>query len=263
MSLSDERLNIDTPENVQIGYELAGIGSRFMAALVDTTLLVLLLLLVWAAVLGIVFLTATDVQVAGNTAIMALAVLLNFIFLWGFYIFFEILWNGQTPGKRWVGLRVIRANGLPVTVTEVIIRNLVRIIDFLPLAYGFGVVTMFINPQSRRLGDLAAGTIVVFDQTAVTLKSLGEAVREPLGSQLVISNEVLALPTDRLTAADVAPVETFLKRRYELGNRAAMGAQLLRQLFERMEAPVPQVSSAQTEQLLQEIVYVVQRGDSS
>ncbi len=102
--------------------------------------------------------------------IVAILGLISFILLWGYYIFFEILWNGQSPGKRWVGLRVIRIDGTPITLSESIIRNLVRIIDFLPTAYGVGVVTMFINTNSRRVGDLAAGTIVVHDREAKGLE---------------------------------------------------------------------------------------------
>ncbi|MEK7327557.1 MAG: RDD family protein, partial [Chloroflexota bacterium] len=96
--------------------------------------------------------------------LVAIFGLISFAFFWGYYILFEMLWNGQSPGKRWVGLRVIRTDGTPITLTESIIRNLVRLVDFLPAYYGVGVVTMFINEQSRRLGDLAAGTLVVHDR---------------------------------------------------------------------------------------------------
>src|SRR5215510_11634669 len=98
--------------------------------------------------------------------------LASFVLFWGYYIFFEMLWNGQTPGKRWVGLRVIRTDGTPITLSESFIRNLTRLVDFLPAAYGIGIISMFLDKQSRRLGDLAAGTLVVHDRAPISIQSL-------------------------------------------------------------------------------------------
>src|SRR5689334_3788004 len=114
MNPSDETLRIDTPENVAFGYRVAGIGSRFLAALVDTTLIVLLQLVVHLGVFLIarfVFhLSIADDETA-LAWLLALFGLIAFAFLWGYYIVFEMAWNGQSPGKRWVGLRVMRADG--------------------------------------------------------------------------------------------------------------------------------------------------------
>jgi hypothetical protein len=88
-------------------------------------------------------------------------VLIFFVVFWGYFMLFETLWSGQTPGKRAGRLRVIRRDGQPVGASEVLIRNLVRIVDFLPGFYGIGLVVMFIDKEARRLGDMAAGTIVV------------------------------------------------------------------------------------------------------
>src|SRR5258706_12013278 len=179
MNPSDDTLRIDTPENVIFGYRVAGIGSRFLAALVDSLLIVVLEVVVNAAALLVgrfvfKFSFAGD-DTAGLAWLLGLFGLLSFAFLWAYYIFFEMLWNGQPPGKRWVGLRVLRLDGTPITLSESIIRNLVRLVDFLPAYYGVGVVAMFISSQSRRLGDLAAGTVVVHDRAAVTLESLAAA----------------------------------------------------------------------------------------
>src|SRR5262249_1027168 len=155
MTLPDELLSIDTPENVAFGYTVAGIGSRFLAALVDTIIIVTLQIIV-LLVSGFA-LNRLDLIDALGAWLAAIFGLIAFLMFWGYYIFFEMLWNGQSPGKRWAGLRVIRVDGTPVTLAESIIRNLVRIIDFLPIGYGLGIVTMFVNDQARRLGDMAAG----------------------------------------------------------------------------------------------------------
>src|SRR5262245_54568432 len=145
------------------GYEVAGIGSRFLAALIDTLLIGALQIVVYMIVL--VFIGATLEQ-NGLSSLSAWVVgglvLISFFLLWGYYIFFELLWNGQTPGKRVVGLRVIKTDGRPITAVESLVRNLVRLVDFMPTSYGVGIVTMFITEQSQRLGDMAAGTLVIF-----------------------------------------------------------------------------------------------------
>jgi uncharacterized RDD family membrane protein YckC len=105
MSFDDSFLNIDTPENVVFGYEVVGIGSRFMAALVDTLIIVVLQIVVN---LTMVLLAGNLLDVsAGEAWVTAVFGLISFILLWGYYIFFEMLWNGQSPGKRWLGLRVL------------------------------------------------------------------------------------------------------------------------------------------------------------
>jgi len=103
---------------------------------------------------------------------VAVYVLVTFAIFWGYYIVFEMAWNGQTPGKRWIGLRVIKVNGYPISLVDSTIRNLVRVVDFLPAYYGLGVIAMFANAQARRLGDFAAGTVVVKERKEVTLESL-------------------------------------------------------------------------------------------
>ncbi len=105
---------------------------------------------------------------------MAIYALINFALIWGYYLAFELLWNGQTPGKRLANTQVVRANGAPAEFAEVAIRNVVRIIDFLPFAYAVGFVVMFLNRRSRRLGDFAANTLVIKRQDQVKLSDSGE-----------------------------------------------------------------------------------------
>ncbi len=104
--------------------------------------------------------------------VLALLVLINFLILWGYFALFEIVWNGQTPGKRAGRLRVIRRDGQPVGAGEVAVRNLVRLVDFLPAFYGIGLIVMFIDPQARRLGDMAASTIVVREGEQTRLRDV-------------------------------------------------------------------------------------------
>lgn len=176
--LLHEEYTIDTPENITFGYAVAGIGSRFIGALIDSLLIFLLLLLVnfllfagVAAADGLPF----GMEDWAEGVLVALYALLNFAIIWGYYLVFELIWRGQTPGKRGAGTRVIAVGGGPVTFLEVAIRNLVRIVDFMPFGYAAGLVTMLSNRQARRLGDFAAGTLVVKQRGEIKLEMLGRA----------------------------------------------------------------------------------------
>lgn len=253
----DKQLDIHTPENVAFGYQLAGIGSRFIAALADTLIIVLLqiianllLLLIIGPSLG-AGLEARDSRALSWAA--ALIGLIAFGLLWGYYIFFEMWWNGQSPGKRLVGLRVIRSDGTPISLSEAIIRNLIRLVDFLPLYYGVGVITMFIDAQARRLGDLAAGTLVVYDRGALTLESLERRQTAAARAIPYLDAEFdrEALPLERLDARDVALANSFLERRYELENEAELALDLAQRLWQKMELPPRTLQQREALALLQ------------
>lgn len=233
MTNSSDTLQIDTPENVTFDYDVSGIGSRFLAALVDSILILLLQVIVFGTLIllmGMENAFSSDAP----TWLIAILSLMAFVFFWGYYIFFEILWNGQSPGKRMVGLRVIRVDGTPVTAAEVVIRNLVRLIDFLPSAYGVGVVTMFVNDKSRRLGDLAAGTVVVHDRSVKTLNELSPSRHKSM--QALAANVPLpnGFPLERLKDRDIEIIEEYLKRRAHLPNRGELSLQILNSLYTRV-----------------------------
>ena len=257
MNAPDDSLRIDTPENVVFGYRVAGIGSRFLAALIDSVLIVVLEAVVNLALLLLVLnLFRSAISAEDNAALawlLGLFGLIGFAFLWGYYIFFELLWNGQSPGKRWQGLRVLRMDGTPITLSESIIRNLVRLVDFLPVYYGVGVVVMFINSQSRRLGDLAAGTVVVHDRAAVTLESLAAA---PLRLNPALTPTVSGgqWPVERLTSRDLEMAEDFLRRRDTLANRAELARRIAQALLARMGADPAIAERVPGEVLIQEIL---------
>lgn len=198
-----------TPERVSLQYDIAGIGSRAAAALIDSVLQYALLLVGVLAIAGAAavvhaFGDAPDVV---DTLFIALFVLLYFIVITGYFIVFEILWSGQTPGKRIVGVRVLRENGYPIRPLDSVIRNLLRIVDGLPFGYAVGVLTMLTNTRARRLGDFAAGTIVVREGAPSLLQATTADMAQPTPG--------LVLRTD-----DATLVRDFLLRRASMATDA-------------------------------------------
>jgi uncharacterized RDD family membrane protein YckC len=235
MNRPDEILAIDTPENVIFDYNLSGLGSRFLAALVDSILMVLIQVIVFWLMFYFIFrqmFSGPDLE----TWSFALLSLMSFVFFWGYYIFFELIWNGQSPGKRLVGIRVIRSDGTPVTLSEVLIRNLVRVVDFLPSFYGVGVVAMFADARARRLGDMAAGTLVVHDAGALRLENLAiQRDSQNLAGQPWA--DLSDFPLEKLANADLQFLEDYLDRRDGLSNRPALSVQVLKKLYSRVGMP--------------------------
>jgi len=203
------RYSIDTPEQVALEFDLAGMGSRFMAVLVDHLIqfvgIMLFAMIFWAvgAVLGPVW-------------AIALLVLLVFVVEWGYFTIFETLWNGQTPGKRLVKVRVIKTSGRAITVFEAMTRNLIRIIDFLPSLYLVGMVAMFIDPKNRRLGDMAAGTLVVHEREERALSF----PLAPLKQTAVPTLSGATYDVRNLGVSDLELIETFLSRRFDIESYA-------------------------------------------
>lgn len=267
-TVADQVLEFHTPENVVFGYQIAGIGSRFLAALVDTTLIVVLQVVVNLTWIFIVALAGgpslLETGLSGDVSlVVGVFGLLSFAFLWGYYIFFELLWNGQTPGKRRVGLRVIAEDGASIDVTAAIIRNLVRIVDFLPLYYGIGVLAMFIDTQSRRLGDFAAGTLVVYDHGAVTLDELERAASRLEFSRRA-TRSTRGLPLHLLSPTHFAVAQRFVGRQNELHNAGQLALYLARRLLAAMDLPDQFLTEAQAFDLLRTVAEHSERsGDLS
>jgi uncharacterized RDD family membrane protein YckC len=163
---TSDDLVISTPERVAFQYEIAGIGSRFLAQVVDTLVIsvILIAITILAAALGGIF-------SSGELAILV-EIILGFVLLAGYFLISEAAWNGQTLGKRAARLRVVGDHGEPLTIGQAAIRNLVRIVDFLPVFYAIGMLTLFINGRGKRLGDFAAGTLVVRDRQRISLFDL-------------------------------------------------------------------------------------------
>jgi uncharacterized RDD family membrane protein YckC len=166
---ASDDLVISTPERVAFQYEIAGIGSRFLAQILDSLVIsvILIAITILAASLG-------GLTGSGELALL-IEVILGFVLLAGYFLVSEAVWNGQTLGKRAARLRVVGDHGEPLTLGQAAIRNLVRIVDFLPFFYAIGMVTLFINGRGKRLGDFAAGTLVVRDRERVSLYDLSSA----------------------------------------------------------------------------------------
>jgi uncharacterized RDD family membrane protein YckC len=262
MTQPDETLDIQTPENVAFGYQVAGIGSRFLAALIDT-LIIILLQIVVLVVLLLVLRAFNVTLLDGGVASWVYAIfgLIAFVFYWGYYIFFEMLWNGQTPGKRRVGLRVLRANGTPIALSESLIRNLARIVDILPAAYGIGIVTMFLDRQSRRLGDIAAGTLVVYDRAPISIQDLSVKRDIHLRPWALANISLDGFPIERLTNDDLNLIESFLQRRDQLTHRDQLAIQILNRLYSRLGLPPPTVGRFEAEDTLAAILLTAQNRD--
>ena len=204
---SFDQLKIDTPEQIALELPLAGIGSRFLAMAIDTLIQTALYLLT-----AIIFIFTLPV---GSSVLMflprlmgpAMAIFILFAIYWGYFAIFEILWKGQTPGKRYAGIRVIKESGRPINAFEAIGRNLMRAVDGLPGIYGVGLVCMMCNRQSRRLGDFVAGTVVVHEKPT-------EEVRP---SWNISTENPAATPgLGHVTADELVLIETYLHRRWEL-----------------------------------------------
>lgn len=153
-----------TPEKVAISYRVAGLGSRVLAHLMD-------LLIAGSAFGAIIFALSMMVPVLGQMAMAPIMMVMSFGLL-TYFTLFEGLWNGQTPGKKAFQLRVRNQDGTPVTVGSALFRNLLRPADLVPGIYLVGLGAIFVTPLSQRIGDLAAGTIVVHEPRALPRFSL-------------------------------------------------------------------------------------------
>jgi uncharacterized RDD family membrane protein YckC len=158
---------VATPERVSFSYETANIGSRFVAQLVDIAALLGMLLGLGGIAVAIGALTND------STVPILLMLVGGFAIVWGYFVVSEAVWSGQTLGKRVLRLRAVDVRGGPLSVSQALIRNLVRIVDFLPSYYLIGAIAIFVTRRNQRLGDLAAGTVVVRERQAVSLRDLG------------------------------------------------------------------------------------------
>jgi len=203
---------------------LAGIGSRFIAVVVDY--------LVWTAGALVLLVVAAIVlpalHVFSNISeqwAVAIVIFLVFLVNWGYFTLFEALWNGRTPGKRVARIRVIKNTGQAIGLFESMARNLVRYVDFLPGFYGVGIVSMFVTRQHQRLGDLAAGTLVVRDRELETAL-WGDSSSRTFTASFHEGNTpvpephfALTLPLAgiaKLSIADLEVLEGFFARRLDM-----------------------------------------------
>jgi uncharacterized RDD family membrane protein YckC len=242
-----QKLSIDTPEQINLEFELAGPGSRFMALFVDLMIqgLATIVIVIGLAIAGF----AIHLRAAG-TWVMAWILLAMFAVHWGYFAFFEIVWKGQTPGKRQAGIRVINETGRMASVYEAIARNLLRVVDAIGL-YAVGALVMFLSPQSKRIGDYVAGTVVVHDRRredgALFFNTQGAALED-------------SIRYEALTVQDLQVLETFLQRRLDLPPEVRrQTADKLARHF-RQKCSVPEGILRDNENLLETLVRGFRRG---
>jgi uncharacterized RDD family membrane protein YckC len=255
MSPIGDQLNIDTPELVSIEMSIAGIGSRFIAILVDyliwTTGIIIL------AILMAIILPALHFAggVSENWA-LGIVILIVFLLQWGYFALFEAFSNGRTPGKRVAKIHVIHRSGRAISFVESLARNLVRFVDYLPSFYTVGVVAIFLSRQNQRLGDMVAGTLVVRDR-AIESPHWGE-----LGSRTItapafaaaalapphLSVQLPAPKVARLSTADIEVLEGFFARRLDmdLTTRAALAERMASALCAKSGLEIPAGISVET-----------------
>lgn len=201
----DDELSVLSTENVNFAVNTAGLGSRFMAVFIDLViqLLVLLGLSILAAQYSDIVTTTFGSESWFLSFMKAFFIFVSFVILYAYFFFFEWLWHGLTPGKRLVGLRVLQANGLPATFWQVLVRNVLRIADFLPFFYGMGAFAVIINDQNRRIGDQVAGTVVARERRE-------EAASKVL--DIASAAEAFLADSKRLAAPNVSIEQTATTR---------------------------------------------------
>lgn len=202
-----DKLTIDTPEQVHLEFGLANLGSRFMAIFADHLIQFVIFLALWildeTTLGGALFSRLGSYRVW----VSALITFAYFCLFWGYFAAFEAFWKGQTPGKRWAGIRVIKDTGRPIDAFEAIVRNFLRVVDWLPAFYGAGIVTMLLNSKNRRLGDFAVGTLVVHEKTAK---------ESDLFFNTSLKAESVLYQATRLSVQEIELIETFLARRLDI-----------------------------------------------
>ena len=225
-----QQLGVETPEHVLLSFDLAGLGTRAAAAVVDLLILGLInaLVLVFAAAAGV-----TESWESGLGSWGAAIVILFFSL--GYFLYFalfEALWHGRTPGKRSQGIRVVQDTGRPITANAAMVRNLLRIVDFVfPFGPLPGIGFVFFHPANKRLGDLAAGTIVVRERAA----AWGLAPVAALPAASTAASVELGPPD--LSEQEFNLLDRFLGRADQL--LPAVRARMASDLARRLEGRIP------------------------
>ena len=209
----ERRVDIETPEQTVLSYTIAGVGSRAAAALVDYFNIAVgevVIFFVLSEIDSIFGGHASRMQKLSGGWAIALIVLISFVLQWGYFVFFEGIWDGQTPGKHWLGIRVVQDGGYSVSFGASASRNLVRVIDMQPgILYGVGLVSVSISKSGKRLGDMVAGTLVVREQRALVSAATRTAPDSVTKSAI----------TSRLTESEFALLSRFIARRAQLEPR--------------------------------------------
>ena len=229
---NEESLIIETPERVQLEFALASIGNRFLAVAIDHFIQYLSIFLVAWFFLSVAGYSSSDIAGAPDRLLaeapkwmIAVLIILLFLIFAGYFTFFEWFWNGQTPGKKLLKLRVIRDDGRPVTPWEAIVRNLLRICDaapgFIIPVYSIGLIAIFSSHRDQRIGDLFAGTVVVRERAgeAPAFSNVFANLIKDVAFTRVQEKIPIEADISLLAESEIEVVEGFLRRRWDLTER--------------------------------------------
>ena len=221
---TEDVLIIETPERVPLHFALASIGNRFLACALDHVLQALALVLMFLAFYILASVSSFgDLVSSAPKWVIAIMIVVLFLIFSSYFAFFEWIWNGQTPGKRLLKLRVIREDGRPITFWEAVVRNLLRAIDMQPAPfYSIGLVSVFLSLSDQRVGDMVAGTVVIREREAEApafASVFASSISDPALRRAFQPVDFTASLTP-LTEAEIQVVETFLRRRWELVDMA-------------------------------------------
>lgn len=239
-------ITVVTPENVTIDYELAGLGSRAAAQIADLLVqigLFILMGLVWwglSSLAGGMRTSGTQLSFLKDIG-LALTIIVSFLIFAGYFIFFETTQNGQTLGKKWVGLRVIKEGGAPIDFTSASIRNIIRILEFAVGFYMFSLFFILFSPLYKRLGDYAAGTIVVKERSPGTVNT-PKVQPAPIRTFVADTREAALMVDVRLLdKGEIEAVKRFVERRAELqkGVQEYLAIQIAQPIMQRLDIPLP------------------------
>ena len=228
---TEETLIIETPERVPLAFPLASIGNRFLAVAIDHTLQYIAIAVVFIGFALIAGLGRSQIGVFESFErempnwVIAVMIFVLFVLFTGYFALFEWLWDGQTPGKRLLKLRVIREDGRPITLWEAIARNLLRIFDtfpgfFVPV-YSIGLIAVFLSNRDQRVGDLFAGTVVIREREDEA-PTFAEAFSNPIADaayRRVQPRTSFEGNVSLLNDDEIEVVESFLRRRWDLTER--------------------------------------------
>lgn len=229
---TEETLIIETPERVPLAFSLASIGNRFLAVAIDHALQYIAVIAVaW------IFLSAVDIRPFESTGaegsvlseapkwVIAILIIFVFVIFSSWFIFFEWLWNGQTPGKRLLKLRVIKEDGRPITLWEAVARNLLRGFDAIPgfilPVYSVGLIVIFLSSRDQRVGDIFAGTVVIREREDEA-PTFSETFSNPIADaafRRVQQPTAFKANIDLLSQDEIEIVESLLRRRWDLDER--------------------------------------------
>lgn len=234
-----EHLTIETPEQISLDLPLAGIGSRFLALAFDTLVQIIAALSVFLLWVGVAAVRGSAAHSSARSVwTTALLIMCVFLLEYGYFGIFEAVWHGQTPGKRYTHLRVVKNNGQPISSYDSVARNLMRIVDSFPGIYVIGILSSLLSSQSKRLGDYVAGTVVVrelpVERPADSLPGAPQSSGPAAGQER--PSVVAGVYVHDLSDQEFQWIEAFLTRRDQLSPdvRDAMATEITRRIATRL-----------------------------